>query len=327
MTTGAADPHPSGYQTPEALWTAVNDRIRRRVAADPLLTVGNLQRQFVYDRLLCRVFDGDDDHWVLKGGTALLARVRSARHSQDVDLLRQAGTVDAAVAELRQAVARDQKDHFRFVTRLDSVRQQRPGQPGTQVATVKVEGYAGVRQVATFSVDIVVGSVITAEPEPIRPVPVVSVAGLPSPDYRLYPLVDHIADKLCATFERFGAAQAPSSRVRDLVDLVVIARTQTVHAAALHQAIEAEQTHRRLPAFERFATPARWANTYPAQARNVALCEGYRTYPQAVELVGQFLDPVLSGVLSAGTWLPEQQRWAAVGEEGLPLSSAAGGVR
>ncbi len=302
--------HPSGYATPEALWSAVNARIRQRVAADPDLTVSNLQRQFVYDRLLSRVFAGGDGRWVLKGGTALLARVRSARHSQDIDLFRQAGTVEAAVSELQALASIDRDDHFRFVTGLDSLRHERAGQPGTGLATVPVDGYAGVRRVAQFKVDIVVGSIITAEPEPLAPEPVVDVAGLPSPDYLLYPVVDHIADKLCATFERFGTAQAPSSRVRDLVDLVVIATTQTAHAAALHTAIEAERAHRGLPEIARFETPATWASSYGGQARGVAHCAEYPTYKQAVDLIGRFLDPVLAGSLAQQTWRPSELRWS-----------------
>jgi hypothetical protein len=208
--------HPSGYPTPDALWNAVNSRIRQAAKTNPTATVTNLQRQFVYDRFLARVFYAGDHNWVLKGGTALLARVRSARHSQDVDLFRQAGTIDAAVAELQHAAAVDLADHFRFVTGAVVTRPERPDQPGTQLATAKIDGYAGVRKVATFKVDLVIGSVITADPEPLRPDLTVSIDGLLTPDYLLYPLVDHIADKICATFELYGTAQMASSRVRDL---------------------------------------------------------------------------------------------------------------
>jgi hypothetical protein len=38
--------------------------------------------------------------------------------------------------------------------------------------------------------------------------------------YGAYPLVDHLADKACAIFERHGTAGTPSLRCRDLVDLV-----------------------------------------------------------------------------------------------------------
>lgn len=56
MSRAGAAQHPSGYRAPDALWAAVTARIRDRVRQDPRLTVMNLQRQFVYDRLLARVF-------------------------------------------------------------------------------------------------------------------------------------------------------------------------------------------------------------------------------------------------------------------------------
>ncbi len=301
--------HPSGYPTPEALWNAVNTRIRQSVKTNPTTTIANLQRQFVYDRFLARVFSTDDHKWVLKGGTALLARVRSARHSQDVDLFRQTGTIDAAVAELQQAAALDLTDHFRFITDTVLTRPERPGQPDTQLATVTIDSYAGVRRVAIFKVDLVIGSVITTDPEPLRPQLTISIDSLPTPEYLLYPLVDHIADKICATYEVYGPDAIASSRFRDLVDLVVIARTQIVPATALRTAIEAERHHRALDPITSWVTPGTWRNGYEKAARGVADCAEYRTYEAATDLVARFLDPVLSGVLSSSTWQPNQLRW------------------
>ncbi len=44
--------------------------------------------------------------------------------------------------------------------------------------------------------------------------------------YRLYPVANQIADKVCATLADYHGR--PSSREKDLVDLVVIAVTQSV---------------------------------------------------------------------------------------------------
>jgi hypothetical protein len=65
---------------------------------------------------------------------------------------------------------------------------------------------------------------------------------------------DHIADKVCATIERHGPLLLPSSRVRDLVDLAVIARTSE-SADALREAITAESLHRELDPITRWACP------------------------------------------------------------------------
>ncbi len=246
---------------------------------------------------------------MLKGGTALLVRTRSARHSKDIDLFRREGAVADAVTELAALAAIDLKDHFRFVTTLDRVREERPGRGGAQLATVKVDGYVGARRKLAFTVDTVVGSLITVEPEYRVPDPITDIAGFQAPPFRLYPIVDHVADKLCATFELFGTVGTPSTRVRDLVDLVVIARTQPVDASALRYAIEAERAHRGLAPITEYRTPHGWRAAYAAAARGVADCVDHVRYADAVELVGWFLDPVLSGGLTGGCWDPDRLVW------------------
>jgi hypothetical protein len=303
----------AGYRTGEALWEAVNQRIRQQARADGGLTVTNLQRQFVYDRFLARVFSGGTEDWVLKGGSALLARVRSARHSQDLDLFRRSGTIAAAAAELRSAASVDLADHFRFEVQLKELRSERPGQAGTELAVLHVDAYAGVKRVVEFTVDVVIGSIVTAMPERVVPDPVVEVTGLKSPGYLLYPMVDHIADKVCATVELHPPGSTPSSRVRDLVDLVVIARTQVVEASELKTAIEAERLHRGLPPIHGYGTPPGWRATYARLAGDVAECRQHRTYAQAVGLVQRFLNPVLQDAEPAGRWNPEVSAWAVSG--------------
>ena len=105
------------YATPVAFRSAINDRLRSAVSEDPSRSLADLRRQFAYDRLLYRIFSGDDpDRWVLKGATALLARLRGrARHSIDIDLFDQAGGLEDAEGALQAAALRDGGDHFRFV--------------------------------------------------------------------------------------------------------------------------------------------------------------------------------------------------------------------
>jgi hypothetical protein len=293
--------HPSGYRTPDALWTAVTDRIRNTARANPQLNVTNLQRQFVYGRLLARVFTLGGEDWVLKGGTALLARVRSARHSKDIDLYRKLGTLETAIAELSRAAEVDLHDHFRFViSGPPTITTERAGQPDSALATVPVDAYAGARLLLSVKIDLVIGAVITGTPDRLHPTPPVTIPGLVNTDYLVYPLVDHIADKLCATVELHGQNNVPSTRVRDLVDLVVIARTQTVDAPALRHAIETERLHRNLAPITRYVTPPAWAQQYSKLARPLPDCAQHQTYPLATGLVSRLLDPILSGAATSG---------------------------
>lgn len=152
MTAKGPERALADFATPDALWAAIDSRITKLVAADPRLNKADLQRQFGYERFLARVFSVEGE-WVLKGGTALLARVRSARHSRDVDLFRQRGDVAEAAAELVKLAAVDLGDHVRFVAALGRIQQERAGRGGARLATVKVVGYVGTRQKFGFTVD------------------------------------------------------------------------------------------------------------------------------------------------------------------------------
>src|ERR1700730_13980464 len=50
--------------------------------------------------------------------------------------------------------------------------------------------------------------------------------------YRAYTLVDHVADKVAAMYELHGAIAVPSTRYRDLVDLVAVVISVSVPARA-----------------------------------------------------------------------------------------------
>src|ERR1700674_3758457 len=100
------------YATPDALRAAITARLRTAASKDKNRSLPDLLRQFVYDRLLYRIFTSEDaDRWVIKGATALLARLHGeARHSIDVDLYNRQGGLDDAEAALRAAAERDVGD-------------------------------------------------------------------------------------------------------------------------------------------------------------------------------------------------------------------------
>jgi Nucleotidyl transferase AbiEii toxin, Type IV TA system len=207
----------------------------------------SLLRRFVFDRFLARVFHEPNSPWVLKGGTAVLARAHDARSTKDVDLFHETSSLDAALEDLRAALTEVRiDDHFRFViTKVEP--SLGGGQPAVDGCRLSVDAYCGTQKKDSFGVDLVTGSMMTTVPE-VKVDTVLEVRGVPAALMRLYPVVDHIADKLCATQATYGEAGAKrSSRVRDMVDLVVLARTQDIDGNELIAAIHAEWTHRSLP--------------------------------------------------------------------------------
>jgi hypothetical protein len=97
----------------------------------------------------------------------------------------------------------------------------------------------GAKLYASFHIDLVVGTAMSGEPDLVEPITSIDIAGLIRPRYRAFPVVDHISDKLIATVESHQSAGEvrPSSRVKDLVDLALIARTQVVGGPELRRAI------------------------------------------------------------------------------------------
>lgn len=295
------------YRDGNALWAAVTARATTESQATDV-SAGVLLRRFVVDRFLARVFALPGNEWVLKGGNAVLTRVHDARTTKDIDLLAELGDLDAAVGRLRRAVEIDLNDHFRFVITGTRAAGGGTAQPDVEGYKVSIDAYCGVKRREHFSVDLVTGSLMTTEPDiQTRPTLVPTV---PPAQVRLYPVVDHIADKLCATQSTYGTAgDQPSSRVRDLVDLVVFARTQRVDGAELIEAITAEWTHRGLHGSPFFEPPAHWKRLYPAEARRVPACGDVLTFAGAVELVTALLAPALDRSPNAQHWSPETGAW------------------
>lgn len=297
-----------GYSSGVAMWSAVTARAKATSKATGV-DAGAVIRRFVFERFLARVFRHPDAPWVLKGGTAILARVHDARTTKDVDLLNQLGDLDAALDALRAAAAGDLGDHFRFVITNVERNLSGAGQPAVDGCRVSIDGYCGAAKKGAFGVDLITGSLMTTAPE-LHADPVLDIRGLEAPRMRLYPVVDHIADKLCATQAMYGTdGDRASSRVRDLVDLVVFARSQDVDGSALITAVRGEWVHRGLPGETVFTPPPAWERLYPSLARKVPAVAGVTSFADAVALVDAFLVPALNGEAAERLWVARDLAW------------------
>lgn len=290
------------YAAPAAFRRALTDRLRS-MAAESRWTLPQLQRQMAYDRLLERLYLVDDG-WTVKGATALLARDLGVRATIDVDVYRQQ-VRDVAEAELRAAVRRDIGDWFRF--------EIGPGRSvGDDGGGVRLPAtaYVGATSWASFQVDLVGADLrMTGQPDAVPPLAQVSMPDMEQHGYRAYPLVDHVADKVVATFQRYGEQRVPSTRYRDLVDLVAIVMGATVDAAGQLTALASESRRRSITLPARFTVPDRplWERGYAAEARRSLLPKG-RTLDEALVVVRPFLDPLLDGSVS-GAWDPWLAAW------------------
>ena len=296
MTTGGF------YSSPAAFRQALTDKLRA-LAKESKWSLEQLQRQIAYDRLLERLYRAADD-WIVKGATALLARDLSVRGSLDVDVYRNLSRA-AAEADLRGAALDDIGDWFRF-----ELAGTRPWSEGLTGVRIPVTAYIGETPWARFHIDLAGDELrMTGQPEDVPPLARVTLPGLSQHGYRVYPLVDHLADKIIATIQRHGPTRMPSTRYKDLVDLVAIVTAASVAADAQIRAIisEAERREVSLPASFDIPGRALWESGYAAEARR-SLLKTALVLDEALAVVRPFVDPLFNGS-ARGIWEPVAGRW------------------
>lgn len=289
------------YPSPQAFRQALTDKLREASTVGPW-TLSQLQRQIAYDRLLERLYFVDDG-WVVKGATALLARGIGVRGTIDVDIYRERAR-ELAEAELREAAARDIGDWFTFELG-----------PGRAVATdaavrIPVAAYVGTASWASFHVDLVGSDMrMTGQPDDVPPLVRVLMPDIEQHGYRAYPLVDHIADKISAIVQRYSGQDRPSTRFKDLVDLVAIVTEASAAADQQMAALTSEAQRRDMPLPATFDVPDRalWERGYAAEAGR-SLLPSSHTLDEALSVVRPFVEPLLAET-AAGRWDPENRQW------------------
>lgn len=292
----------AGYESPAAFRRALTDRLRAK-AENSEWSLPQLQRQIAYDRLLERLYRVDDS-WIVKGATALLARSLSVRGSIDVDVYREV-TREVAEADLREAAELDLGDWFRF-----EVGGALPASQGASAVRLPVRAFVGATVWVEFHVDLVGSDLrMTGQPDEVPPIAKVSMSNIEQHGYRAYPLPDHVADKICGILERHGGAGLPSTRYRDLVDLVAIVTGASIGADDQLRALSSEVARRRLTLPRRFDVPDRelWQPGYAAEAERSFLATS-RALDQALDVVGPYIDPLINGT-AAGRWDPARGAW------------------
>lgn len=299
---------PEPYTTARGVEAAIKASAKKAASADPSLSTDKRIQMEYFNRFLSRIFsEGEESAWVLKGGTGMLARIPSTRATRDIDLDRQNATLDQALAELKRLAAIDLNDHFRFEYLNHETSMAADVQPYTDAYRVTFNTFVGATRKNALKIDLVVGSVTTGKVSTISPANALPVSKLISNPYRIYPIVDQLADKVCATMDEYGGR--PSACEKDLVDIVVCAVTQSFEGAALRFAIETERQRRQMEFFERFAVPSAWGRGYATLSAPVPHCKNYRTIESAVDVASALINPALIGEVDGKVWSPRQLQW------------------
>lgn len=260
-------------------------------------------------RLLCRVFANANHSFVLKGGHAMLARTVDARATRDIGLLSKRDSLDAAVEELKRLAAADLGDFTTFeFSRATPIKAEDEYRSGLDV---RFKCLVGAKYVQDVSIDLVIDEVALEDIDIIEPADRLEVRGVEVCDYAVYPVECVLADKLCGIIETHDGRA--SSRVKDLVDIVVIAISMAVDGTKLQKRIATELGARKLSMPDAFGIPAIWRTSYSSSylkmARQAHLPSEAASLEGAVVLAKKLLDPAIGSLSDGMLWVPESGQW------------------
>jgi hypothetical protein len=288
-----------------------NEAKSRGIAVDPV------RKQYIFTIFLSRIFQNHDAPWVLLGGNALLIRTGGGRFTQDIDLARETpwASPKDAMAELRRLSSRPHHDDpFEFD--LYSMTTQREADAygyGVETAKVKTRALLGGREFETFSIDLTTRRHIDAPVDQVPLKPIIDHETLRDlPSVPTTPIEPHLADKICALYERYGQdGEKASSRYRDLADIVRIVAAIPFDAARLTTVLQREAGRRQMTLPKKLRAPSEdWVVDFPRSAAGFAeYSRDYWDLNAALKFSNTCLEEVLNGERTSGTWDPDDNCW------------------
>lgn len=261
------------YKSAKDFRVALERRLQKH-AADSGLNLQRLRRTVAFNRFLARIFADRISSWVLKGGYAMELRMHSARATLDVDLGFRGSPKSGAEAQtdylqrlLADAAKTDLGDSFEF--EIGGVQMELDG-PLYGGARYPVRSIIDGRLFVSFHVDVAVGDFIPVKLEIAHEQGLLSFAGIRPATFQMIPKEVQFAEKLHSyTMPR----PVPNSRVRDLVDMVLLIQDGKISPVKTKEALQAV-FHRRkshaVPATLELA-PAGWEKRYAAMAAECGL--------------------------------------------------------
>jgi hypothetical protein len=270
------------------------------------LSLVRLRKEVAFDRLLARLLEVAPGRWILKGGLALDYRFgERARTTRDIDVAMAGGEKGATMAML-DAQAADLGDFFVFTIErtadLDAL---------LECAAVRFHvrvSLAG-RVFEEFVVDVGFDIPSGAGVEVLRGPDLLGFAEIPPVETPVLRLEPQIAEKLHAYTRGYGQAGVRSTRVKDLVDLALIATSRAIDAAELRSAIDSTFASRGLHGVPKAfpEPPADWDVPHRRMASEVGIDDDLG---QGYEVASRLLNPILDGSTSRAVWDPTAKRWS-----------------
>ena len=292
---------PKRYATGVAFRRALEDRLQD-IAGKEGVELQRLRRQVAFDRLLARLFHVGQPlalPWVLKGGYAMELRIKAARTTKDIDLTMRSvfssgekknDQKNLVVLERLQEAAAFRSDDFFVYTIGEPISDLDAAPYGG--ARFPVEARLDGRVFVGFHLDVGIGDAVMEPLEVIEGRDWLGFAGIASPSLYMIPREQQFAEKLHAyTLPRHGAA---NTRVRDLVDMVLLVKSGTLRNDKVAEAIRVTFDRRKTHALPDTlpVPPAEWQKPYQALARECGLSGEVK---DAFHILQTFAGPIVGG--------------------------------
>ncbi|HVB85314.1 MAG TPA: nucleotidyl transferase AbiEii/AbiGii toxin family protein [Candidatus Dormibacteraeota bacterium] len=283
---------PKRYATAAAFRRALEDRLQDTASKEGV-DLQRLRRQVAFDRLLARLFHVGEPlalPWVLKGGYAMELRINAARTTKDIDLTMRSALspgekkddkTNLAVLEKLQEAAAFRSDDFFVYTIGEPISDLDAAPYGG--ARFPVEARLDGRVFVGFHLDVGIGDAVMEPLEVIEGRDWLGFAGIASPSLYMIPREQQFAEKLHAyTLPRSGAL---NSRVRDLVDMVLLIQSGTLVKSKVAEAIGVTFDRRRTHTLPKMLLypPTDWRKPFEALAKECRLSEGIESAFAALE--------------------------------------------
>lgn len=271
------------YDTPKALRMALEQRLLSRSEATGI-SLDRLRRRVLFERIVARLQSAEPGLWVIKGGMALEVRLRDdARLTKDLDLGLRADVRDGADLEERliEALSID-ADGDRFVLSVGSVKRLTEDDGGRATWRAQIAATLADKPFGGIQVDV---SPRAHELDATDLVPLpnsLEFAGVATPVVEVVDLQRHVAEKFHGMLKVFE--DRDNSRVRDLVDLVILSEHGLIDVSAAALAIGTVWAERdSAPPAVLPPLPTSWPDRYERLAAEHDLEAA--TFPDAVAVV------------------------------------------
>ena len=250
------------FKDADAFRTALESRIKN-ISLKEGLDIMRLRRQFTFDRFLCRVFHEEKDTVMLKGGYAIELRMSTARTTKDIDLCMKKGRGSTSSPEELQSFFQTKAslqlgDYMDFTVSPPVRLLTKPTYGGSRFS---VDAKMAGRLFTKFSIDVSIGDGWIDDQDNLEPRDWLAFAGIPPLGFPATTVEQQLAEKIHSyTLPR----QKPNSRVKDLVDIVLLTRSFKINkermAASLKRTFKLRKTH-SIPG-ELSSPPAAWGKTF-----------------------------------------------------------------